>query len=75
MMDGWNGTTQSGRDQNGLDVNRPTTDVTIELCDFKHGHGVSIGSEMSGGISNVTIRHSRLTATQRGIRIKTARTR
>ena len=48
---------KSGKDEDGLRVNRPVEDVLIEKCHFRYGHGgVSMGSEMSGGIRNVEIR-------------------
>ncbi len=49
---------KSGKDEDGLRVNRPAEDVLIEKCHFRYGHGgVSMGSEMSGGIRNVEIRN------------------
>lgn len=48
---------KSGKDEDGRRVNRPAEDVLVEKCHFRYGHGgVSMGSEMSGGIRNVEIR-------------------
>jgi polygalacturonase len=48
---------KSGKDEDGRRVNRPTEDVLVEKCKFRYGHGgVSMGSEMSGGIRKVEIR-------------------
>ena len=48
---------KSGKDEDGLRVNRPAEDIIVEQCHFRYGHGgVSMGSEMSGGIRNVEIR-------------------
>lgn len=48
---------KSGKDEDGRRVNRPAEDILIEKCRFRYGHGgVSMGSEMSGGIRNVEIR-------------------
>ncbi len=48
---------KSGKDEDGRRVNRPAEDILIEKCRFRYGHGgVSMGSEMSGGIRNVLIR-------------------
>ena len=48
---------KSGKDEDGRRVNRPAEDVIVEKCYFRYGHGgVSMGSEMSGGIRNVQIR-------------------
>jgi polygalacturonase len=50
-------------------------DLTITDCIFKHGHGVSIGSETAGGVRNVTVQRCRFEDTQNGIRIKSPRGR
>lgn len=48
---------KSGKDEDGRRVNRPAEDILVEKCRFRYGHGgVSMGSEMSGGIRNVEIR-------------------
>jgi polygalacturonase len=48
---------KSGKDEDGRRVNRPAEDIVVEKCHFRYGHGgVSMGSEMSGGIRNVEIR-------------------
>jgi polygalacturonase len=49
---------KSGKDEDGRRVNRPAEDIIVEKCRFRYGHGgVSMGSEMSGGIRNVEIRN------------------
>jgi exo-poly-alpha-galacturonosidase len=49
---------KSGKDEDGRRVNRPAEDILVEKCRFRYGHGgVSMGSEMSGGIRNVEIRN------------------
>jgi polygalacturonase len=54
----------------------PTSDVRIENCLLERGHGaVVLGSEMSGGITDVTIARCDFTGTDRGLRIKTRRGR
>jgi polygalacturonase len=51
-------TIKSGKDEDGLRVNRPSEDIIIENSRFHYGHGgVAMGSETSGGIRNVTTRH------------------
>lgn len=48
---------KSGKDEDGLRVNRPSENILIEKCHFGYGHGgVAMGSETSGGIRNVEIR-------------------
>jgi exo-poly-alpha-galacturonosidase len=49
-------TIKSGKDADGLRVNRPSENITIKKCRFGYGHGgVAMGSETSGGIRNVRI--------------------
>jgi len=49
---------KSGKDENGLLINRPSKNIMIEKCHFGYGHGgVALGSETSGGIRNVEIRN------------------
>ena len=66
---------KSGRDWSGIMVNVSTTNVLVENNVFKQGHGVSIGSETSGWVRNVTVRNARLHGTNRAVRIKSARGR
>ena len=48
---------KSGKDTNGREVNQASQDILIEDCHFDYGHGgVAMGSEVSGGIRNVTVR-------------------
>ncbi|MDN3669502.1 glycoside hydrolase family 28 protein [Echinicola jeungdonensis] len=48
---------KSGKDEDGRRVNKPAENIIVEKCIFNYGHGgVSMGSEMSGGIRNVEIR-------------------
>ena len=47
---------KSGKDADGLRVNRPAEDILIENSHFAYGHGgVAMGSETSGGIRNVEV--------------------
>jgi polygalacturonase len=52
-----------------------TSDVLITNCTYGFGHGVSIGSPTSGGISNFTVVNCTFNNTDQGIRIKTDRDR
>jgi exo-poly-alpha-galacturonosidase len=48
---------KSGKDEDGLRINRPSQDITITDCHFAYGHGgVAMGSETSGGIKNVLVK-------------------
>jgi polygalacturonase len=67
---------KSGKDVDGLRVNRPSRDVTITNCNIYHAHGaVVIGSETSGSISNVVASNITAVETENGIRIKSRRGR
>lgn len=67
---------KSGRDADGRRVGRPTELVTITNCVMYEGHGaVVIGSEMSGGIRDITASNIVTRGTDRGIRLKTQRGR
>lgn len=51
---------KSGRDADGLRVNRPTENVVIRNCRVTRGAGlVVIGSETAGGIRNVRVENCR----------------
>lgn len=48
-------------------------DILVSNCTCLHGHGISIGSETSAGVSNFTVVNCRFDGTVSGIRIKTTR--
>jgi polygalacturonase len=48
-------------------------DITVTDCTFLHGHGMSIGSETSGGVRNVTVKNCTFENTENGLRIKSQR--
>ena len=52
-----------------------TSDVLITNCTYGYGHGVSIGSPTSGGVSNFTVVNCTFNNTEQGIRIKSDRDR
>jgi polygalacturonase len=49
--------------------------ITVTDCIFKHGHGMSIGSETVGGVHNVTVKNCTFEDTDNGLRIKSRRER
>jgi polygalacturonase len=53
----------------------PLENVLVTDCTFRHGHGASIGSNVGGGIRNVTVEHCTFEGTDNGVRIKSARDR
>ena len=68
-------TIKSGRDADGRRIGKPAENYTIVNCTLLCGHGLSIGSEMSGGVKNITIANCVFDGTDRGIRIKSTRGR
>lgn len=66
---------KAGRDWSGRMVNISTQNVLAENNLFLKGHGVSIGSETSGWVRNITIRNSTLHGADLAVRIKTDRGR
>lgn len=65
---------KSGWDQYGIAYGRPSTNILIRNLTVRStvSAGVSIGSEMSGGVSNINIENLRIWNSKRGIRIKTS---
>jgi len=53
----------------------PSTDITITGCTFLHGHGMSMGSEIAGGVQRVRASHIHFDGTASGVRIKSNRDR
>lgn len=69
-------TIKSGRDGNGRNYGKPCENITISNCIMLAGHGgVVIGSEMSGGVKNITITGCVFDGTDAGIRLKSSRGR
>lgn len=66
---------KSGRDADGLRVNRPAEHIVIRNCVTGAGAGITLGSETSGGIHDVEIYNIKAVGTDNGLRFKSARTR
>jgi polygalacturonase len=67
---------KSGKDAQARAIGIPAQNIVIRNDLMKHGHGgVTIGSEMSGGVENVVARDLDFEGTQIGIRMKTLRGR
>ncbi len=63
---------KSGRDNDGWNLGGPTENIIIRRCHFKGLHAVVIGSEMSGGVSNVWVEDCDYAGyCKRGIFVKT----
>ena len=69
-------TLKSGEETDLLQKRYPCENISITNCILLSGHGgIVIGSEMSGGVRNITVSNCIFNGTDRGIRIKTRRKR
>ena len=67
---------KSGKIYMGRKFKRPTENVMIRQCLMENGHGaVTLGSEIAGGVVNLTVQDCFFRNTDRGLRIKTRRGR
>ncbi|MBP6432182.1 MAG: right-handed parallel beta-helix repeat-containing protein [Ferruginibacter sp.] len=69
-------TIKSGRDADGRKRGMPTKDVIVRNCTVYHAHGgFVVGSEMSGGVSNMFVSNCTFIGSDIGLRFKTTRGR
>ena len=67
---------KSGKDEQGRLRARPCVNLVVDNCTVYHGHGgFVVGSEMSGGVKNVSVRNCRFLGTDVGLRFKSCRGR
>lgn len=66
---------KSGKDAEGRAAANSSENIHIENCRFESGFGVAIGSEMSGGVRNVTVRDCKFNNTFSIGSVKTCRGR
>eukprot|EP00946_MAST-07B_sp_MAST-7B-sp1_P000886 g886.t1 len=67
---------KSGIDAAGRAVNMPSRNITVRLNTHFAGRGISIGSEVSGGVENVLIEDTlHMGPSEHGLHIKTSSTR
>ena len=67
---------KSGKIYMGRKYKKPSELFNIRNCSMNFGHGaIVLGSEMSGGIKNITVSQCLFNQTDRGLRIKTRRGR
>ncbi|MDD3078741.1 MAG: glycoside hydrolase family 28 protein [Paludibacter sp.] len=66
---------KSGKNPEGYYIGRPSENIHIFNCLFIKGHGISIGSEMSGGIKNIEIRDCVAKNLMHGLQIKATKER
>jgi polygalacturonase len=63
-------TIKSGKDEDGLRLNRPSENITISDCTFRSGAGVAMGSEVSGSIRHVLVERCKFIGSSTAARIK-----
>ena len=61
---------KSGKNPEGNIINRPSAHIRVFDCVSRYGHGITIGSEMSGGIDDVKIWDCDLQHSWFGLEIK-----
>jgi polygalacturonase len=67
---------KSGKYEMGMKYRKPTSNMVVRNCMMAYGHGaVVLGSEMSGGIKDLSVTQCYFKETDRGLRIKTRRGR
>ncbi|MDR2682368.1 MAG: glycoside hydrolase family 28 protein [Dysgonamonadaceae bacterium] len=67
---------KSGKDAEGRQRARPTENVIVDNCKVFKGHGgFVVGSEMSGGVRNVSVTNCQFLGTDVGLRFKSKRGR
>ena len=62
---------KSGHGKAAHELNRPSKNIKIFDCNSFVGHGIALGSEMSGGLEDITIWNCDFRTTAVGISIKT----
>jgi len=67
---------KSGKDEEGRLRARPSENIIVDNCKVFKGHGgFVVGSEMSGGVRNVSVRNCQFLGTDVGLRFKSNRGR
>lgn len=66
---------KSGRGAQAQRIGATAKDIVIRECELLRGSGITLGSETSGGIEQVTVENIRFNGTGVGFRIKSARNR
>ncbi|MDR2148698.1 MAG: glycoside hydrolase family 28 protein [Tannerella sp.] len=67
---------KSGKDEQGRKRGKPTENVIVDNCRVFKGHGgFVVGSEMSGGVKNISVSNCQFMGTDVGLRFKSARGR
>lgn len=67
---------KSGKDEDGRRRDRPTENLIVDNCKVFQGHGgFVVGSEMSGGVRNISVSNCQFLGTDVGLRFKSNRGR
>lgn len=66
---------KSGKNPEGNVINRPSKNIKVFDCRCERGHGMAVGSEMSGGVENVRIWDCQMEKSRCGMEIKGVKAR
>jgi len=66
---------KSGKNPGGFTIGKPTRGIRITDCNFVKGHSLAVGSEMSGGVSDVFIQDCKIGSLLYGLQIKATKDR
>lgn len=67
---------KAGKLYMGSTYQTPTTDMEVAHCLMENGHGgMTVGSEMAGGVQHIRVHGCMMRNTDRGLRVKTRRGR
>lgn len=66
---------KSGRDGDGLRVNKIAENIEIDNCKIRSGYGVTLGSEVSGGVRGVHVHDIDFENSDCGLRMKSSKER
>ena len=61
---------KSGIDAEGREIGIPSENIYVSYCHFRHGGGIAVGSEMSGGGKNVFFEDCTFENADRGFHVK-----
>ena len=66
---------KSGKNPEGNVINRPSCNIRVFDCRCTMGHGLAIGSEISGGVENVQVWDCEMESSRCGLEIKATKQR
>lgn len=66
---------KSGRGRKAMELSKVCENITIRDCLIEKGEGVTIGSEVTGGIRDISVKNISFSGTNQGLRIKSSKNR